>query len=438
MHQSVFSRRDFIKLTGLTAAGFALGCAVNPVTGQSQLMLVSEGEEVQLDRQSSPFQLSADYGMLQDSALAAYISGVGMRLAKLTHRPQMPYAFRTVNAVYVNAYAFPGGTIAATRGILLKLRNEAELAALLGHELGHVNARHTAQQASKSMIAQVLLGSVAMIAGSTSQALGNIASQMGMIGSGLLLASYSREAERQADGLSMDYAVRAGYSPEGCVGLMEMLKNLSKNRSGAVELLFSTHPMSDERYQNMVSEAAEKYAAARKNPLYRERYMDNTAALRRLQPAIEAFQKAEEALGKKQYGAAESLLRRGLAAAPDDYAGLLIMAKCQFMQERFGEAQRYGQQAKQAYPGEAQGHQVCAYACMKLKNFDMAYQDFSTVERLLPGNPDNAFSKGYCLDNMGRIPQAAEEYKRYLQKVQEGDKARYAYQRLVKWGYVSG
>ena len=431
------SRRDFIKLTGLTVAGMALGCAVNPVTGRSQLMLVSEDEEIQLDRQSSPFQLSADYGMVQDSALAAYVSGVGMRLAKLTHRPQMPYAFRTVNAVYVNAYAFPGGTIAATRGILLKLRNEAELAALLGHELGHVNARHTAQQASKGMIAQALLGSVAMIAGATSQALGNIASQMGMIGAGVFLATYSREAERQADGLSMDYAVAAGYSPEGCTGLMEMLKSLSKNRSGAVELLFSTHPMSDERYQNMVDEAAQKYAAARKNPLYRERYMDNTARLRTRQAAIEAMQKAEEELAKKQYGAAEGRLRQALALAPEDYAGLAIMAKCQFMQERYGEAQRFAQQAKQVYPSEAQGHQICAYACMKIKKFDMAYQDFSTVERLLPGNPDNAFSKGYCLEQMGRIPDAARDYQRYLQKVQEGDKARYAYQRLVQWGYVS-
>ena len=431
------SRRDFIKLTGLTVAGMALGCAVNPVTGRSQLMLVSEDEEIQLDRQSSPFQLSADYGMVQDSALAAYVSGVGMRLAKLTHRPQMPYAFRTVNAVYVNAYAFPGGTIAATRGILLKLRNEAELAALLGHELGHVNARHTAQQASKGMIAQALLGSVAMIAGATSQALGNIASQMGMIGAGVFLATYSREAERQADGLSMDYAVAAGYSPEGCTGLMEMLKSLSKNRSGAVELLFSTHPMSEERYQNMVDEAAQKYASARKNPLYRERYMDNTASLRIRQAAIEAMQKAEEELAKKQYGAAEGRLRQALALAPDDYAGLAIMAKCQFMQERYGEAQRFAQQAKQVYPSEAQGHQICAYACMKIKKFDMAYQDFSTVERLLPGNPDNAFSKGYCLEQMGRIPDAARDYQRYLQKVQEGDKARYAYQRLVQWGYVS-
>ena len=160
MYCPEFSRRDFMKLTGVTAAGLALGCAVNPVTGQSQLMLVSEDQEIQLDRQSSPFQLSADYGLVRDSALSTYVSGVGMRLAGLTHRPHMPYNFRTVNAVYVNAYAFPGGTIAVTRGILLKLRSEAELAALLGHELGHVNARHTAQQASRGMIVQGVLGGV--------------------------------------------------------------------------------------------------------------------------------------------------------------------------------------------------------------------------------------------------------------------------------------
>jgi beta-barrel assembly-enhancing protease len=438
MHPSVFSRRDFIMLTGLTVAGMALGCAVNPVTGQSQLMLMSEADEIQLDHQAAPFQISADYGLVQDASLAAYVRGVGMRLAAVTQRPQMPYAFRPVNAVYVNAYAFPGGTIAATRGILLKLNNEAELAALLGHELGHVNSRHAAQQASKGMIVQGLLGSVALIAGTVSQGLGDIASQMGMIGSGILLASYSREAERQADSLSMDYAVKAGYSPDGCIGLMQMLNGLSKSSSGAVELLFATHPMSEDRLQAMIAEASQKYPSARKNSLYRERYMDATAALRRLQPAIEAFQKAEEELGKKQYGAAESLLRRGLATAPDDYAGLLIMAKCQFTQERYGEAQRYAQQAKQAYPSEAQAHQVSAYACMKQKKFDMAYQDISTVERLLPGNPDNAFTKGYCLEQMGRKPDAAREYQRYLQKVQQGDKARYAYQRLVQWGYASG
>ncbi len=438
MQDSFLSRREFIRLSSLTAAGLVLGCAVNPVTGRSQLMLMSEDEEIQLDRQAAPFQISADYGQVQDSALASYVSGVGMRLAAKTHRPQMPYAFRPVNAVYVNAYAFPGGTIAITRGILLKLKNEGELAALLGHELGHVNSRHAAQQASQGMIVQGLLGSVSMLAGTVSQTLGNISSQLGMIGAGVLLATYSREHERQADSLSMDYAVAAGYSPEGCIGLMQMLNGLSKSRSGAVELLFATHPMSEDRLQAMIAEAAQKYPGARKNPLYRERYMDSTARLRTQQAAIESFQKAEEELGKKRYDAAGALLRHGLSSAPEDYAGLVIMAKCQFMQERYGEARNFASKARQAFPGEAQAHQVCAYACMKQKSYESAYNDFATVERLLPGNPDTVFSKGFCLEKMGRKSQAAAEYKRYLQKVQQGDKARYAYQRLVEWGYASG
>jgi len=147
------SRRKFLWLTTMSIAGVMVGCAVNPVTGERQLMLVSEGQEVQIDRQHSPHQFSSDYGPLQDKAINNYINGIGQCIAANTQRPNMPYSFRGVNATYVNAYAFPGGSIAVTRGILLELDNEAELAALLGHEVGHVNARHTSEQMSKGMLA---------------------------------------------------------------------------------------------------------------------------------------------------------------------------------------------------------------------------------------------------------------------------------------------
>ena len=146
------TRREFMWMLSMSAAGAASGCAFDPVTGRSQLMLVSESQEIQMDRQHSPKQYSADYGLTQDAALNRYVEGVGRALVPHTHRPGMPYAFRAVNAIYVNAYAFPGGSIAVTRGILLDLDNEAALAALLGHELGHVNARHTAEQMSKSQV----------------------------------------------------------------------------------------------------------------------------------------------------------------------------------------------------------------------------------------------------------------------------------------------
>ena len=122
------TRRDFLWLSSMTAAGYLLGCAVDPVTGKKQLMLVSEDTEIQIDKQYAPIQISSDFGEAQDSQLNRYVSDVGNKMAAKSHRTHMPYSFRVVNATYVNAYAFPGGTIAATRGIMLSLENEAELA----------------------------------------------------------------------------------------------------------------------------------------------------------------------------------------------------------------------------------------------------------------------------------------------------------------------
>jgi predicted Zn-dependent protease len=432
----LITRRRFLHLAALSGAGLATGCAVNPVTGQRQLMLMSEAGEVQIDQQYAPQQFSADYGPLQDTALNAYIDRTGRNIAAITHRPQMPYSFRGVNATYVNAYAFPGGSIACTRGILLSLDNEAELAALLGHELGHVNARHTAQRMTKGQIANVLVGVGTALVAAKWEDYAWAASGLGAVGAGLLLASYSRENERQADDLGMAYMAKSGYSPEGMVGLMEMLASLSKRKPNAIEMMFSTHPMSDERYTTTVNRVRTDYTQARANPLHRERYMDHTARLRAIKPAVEALQEGEKAMAGKKIDQAESLFRRALKRAPNDYAGLMMMAKCQLVRERFGEARRYAEAAKSVYPKEAQAYQVAGLAKLKKNRFSDAYRDFSAYQRLLPGNPNTLFYQGYCLENMGRRKQAATRYTTYLNAVQKGDQAQYAYRRLVEWGYI--
>ncbi len=294
LSKNMMTRRQLLQWSAFAAAGWVVGCAINPVTGDRQLMLVSEKQEIDLDQSNSPHQFSADYGPVQDSRLNAYLNQAGRRLAALSHRPQMPYSFRAVNANYINAYAFPGGSIAATRGILLKMENEPELAALLGHELGHVNARHTAAVMSKGQLTNLVLGGVAAAAGNSRY--GQLAAQLGMLGSGALLASYSRDNERQADALGMEYMVKAGYGPNGMVGLMDILNNMSKGHQSAAELLFATHPMSSERYQTAVETARSAYAADKGKPLFRERYMDHTAGLRRMKGAIETMQKGEAAM----------------------------------------------------------------------------------------------------------------------------------------------
>ena len=430
------TRREFLRLSSISAAGFLAGCAVNPVTGESQLMLVSESQEIQIDKKYSPQQFSTDYGPLQDNSLNNYIDQTGKKIAALTHRPQMPYSFLGVNATYVNAYAFPGGSIAATRGILLALENEAELAALLGHELGHVNARHTAEQMSKSVLTSALIDGVSIYAGTKSSGLGNLASQLGMVGAGALLASYSRDNEREADALGLKYMVKSGYNAKGFVGLMDMLRSMSKHKPNAIELMFSTHPMSNERYRTAVGAVRKKYRSSENRPLLRERYMDHTAKLRAIKGAIEAMQKGESTMAKGKYGEAETHFTKALELAPSDYAGLVMMSKCQLAQNKYAKAKRFAEKAKKVYPKEAQAYHLSGFAKIHEENFDSAYQDFINYEKLLPGNPNTLFYKGYSLEGMKDIKKSADEYYQYLQIVNQGKQAQHAYQRLVEWGYI--
>ncbi len=431
------SRRQFLIMTSMAATSVALGCATNPVTGRSQFMLMDEKEEIAIDRQYAPQQFSADYGTVQDRALQAYIETTGKAMAAKTHRSHMPYDFRCVNANYVNAYAFPGGSIACTRGILLDLENEAELAALLGHELGHVNARHTAASMSKAKVASVAVGGLAVITSvAVGSSAGSIASQLGQLGSGALLASYSRDNERQADHLGMEYMTRTGYGPKGMVGLMDMLNSMNQHKASTTELLFATHPMSSERYETAVNEAKNDYQQFSGQPLHRDRYMDHTAGLRKIKGAVEKMQAGEAALGKEQVTDAEGLFKQALKEAPNDYVGLLLMSKCLLIQKKDKEAEGFAEKAKAVYPGEAQAYHISGISKLRNQHYQGAYADFSDYDKRLPGNPNTVFYQGLALEGMEKTQDAAKVYQRYLKQVQEGQQAQYAYKRLKEWGYV--
>ncbi|MGD9082456.1 MAG: M48 family metalloprotease [Desulfobacterales bacterium] len=430
------TRREFLWISSMSAAGFIVGCAANPVTGKQQFMMVSEDQEIKIDKQNSPHQFSSDYGPLQDTALHNYINQTGKNLAARTHRPHMPYSFRGVNATYVNAYAFPGGSIAATRGILLDLENEAQLAALLGHELGHVNARHTAEQMSKSTLINLFVGGLSTVVGTQSSGLGNLASQLGMVGAGALLASYSRDNEREADALGLEYMVSAGYNANGFVGLMDMLRRTSKYKPSAIELMFATHPMSDERYRTAVEAVDTQYRSSQSFSLYRDRYMDHTAKLRKIKLTIEELQKGETLMAKNKYGEAEIHFSKALRKTPEDYAGLVMMSKCQLAKKQYAKARSFAEKAKNVYPQEGQAYYLAGFAKIKQKEYASAYEDFKYYEKLLSGNPNIIFFKGFSLEGMQHIKESANEYYNYLQIVNQGEKAKYAYQRLVEWGYI--
>ena len=429
------TRRDFLAIASAGAVGAALaGCAPNPVTGKSQLMLVSEQDEIAMDRKQSPHQFSEDYGPVSEGRVNAYVDRVGKAIGGKSHRPAMPYSFRVVEASHVNAYAFPGGSIASTRGILLSLDNEAQLAALLGHEIGHVNARHTAARMSQGMLMQLAVVGTTIAVAAKDERYAPVAGTVGSLGSGLLLAKYSRDDERQADALGTEYMVRAGYNPEGMVGLMRMLNGLHDKAPNQLEMMFASHPMSAERLANTQRTIAERYKDRGGLPLFRERFMDETEPLRRLRPAVEAIQKGDKAFGEGKPEAAAPHYTAALKAVPEDYEALVKMSRCLLVQKQVKEARVYAERAKAAKPGEAQALAALGLASLQQKDFASAHSEFSGYMKLLPGNPGMFFLDGYSLDNLGRRQEAAALYRKYLETGATDKAAQHAQARLAAWG----
>lgn len=438
----MLSRREVFKLLGITTgsylfSGFISGCAIDPVTGRQQLMLMTPAEEIAVDKQQSPYQFSNDYGEVQDKHLNAYLKEVGTAIALNSHRPEMPFSFRAVNASYINAYAFPGGSIAATRGILVELENEAELSALLGHEIGHVNARHTAERMTKGTLTSILISSASIVTSAAGYGgYGGVLQDLGGVGAGALLAHYSRDNEREADALGMEYMTQSGYTPQGMLGLMEVLMENGHEKPGAIEMMFSTHPMSEERYQTALAASQATYKKMLSAPAHRERYQDNTAGLRKIKGAITAMQNGEKALRKKEYLQAEQELAKALEIAPNDYAALMLMAKCKLAQDKNVEAEKYSKKAGEIYPEEAQSYAVSGITSILNKKYDQAFQKFSGYNQRLPGNPSITFFQGLSMEGMQQNKEAARYYYQYLQKVRQGSQAQYAQKRLKSWGYI--
>jgi beta-barrel assembly-enhancing protease len=233
----------------------------------------------------------------------------------------------------------------------------------------------------------------------------------------------------------MEYMTRAGYEPEGMVGLMDILRGLSREKAGAIEMMFATHPMSEERYQTAVSAARSGAYAGRRGVLNKERYMDRTAGLRRIKGAIDEMQKGDASMLAAKFDEARSHYAAALDQAPDDYVALLSMAKCCLAMKQPAEASRFAERAKAVYPREAQACHVAGVADLERKRFETAHASFARYKELLPGNPNTLFLNGLALEGMNRREQAAREYAQYLRSVTEGESARHAHARLVEWGY---
>ncbi len=225
----------------LTALALS-GCAVNPATGERELMLVSESQEIAMGREYDP-AVVAQFGVYPDSGVQAYVRGLGERMAAISERPHLPWTFRVVDDPLVNAFAVPGGFIYITRGIMVHLNSEAELASVMGHEIGHVTARHSAAQMSQAQLAQVGLVAGAVLVPEARD-------YLGVAGAGLqlLFLKFGRDDERQSDDLAIRYMSRTDYDLRESPDVYEMLRTVSAaGGGGGMPEWLSTHPDPENR-----------------------------------------------------------------------------------------------------------------------------------------------------------------------------------------------
>jgi predicted Zn-dependent protease len=239
------------------------GCATNPATGERHFNLISESQEIQMGRDADK-QISASFGLYPDRDLAAYVKDMGVELASTSERQSLPWTFRVLDDPTVNAFALPGGYIYVTRGILTYLNNEAELAGVIGHEIGHVTAQHSVYRISSQQLAQLGLG-IGMVLAPELQRFGQLAGA----GLGLMFLKFGREDETQADELGLRYMGRKDYEPREMVGVMAMLDGVSQSAGGGrIPEWLATHPdpgNRKEHIQGLIDMNAEAYPGSTVN-----------------------------------------------------------------------------------------------------------------------------------------------------------------------------
>jgi len=255
------------------ATGFA-GCATNPVTGKSQLSLVSESQEIQMGKEAAQ-QTIQQIGVVDNPQVEAYVSQIGMKMAKASERPNLPWEFHVVNDASVNAFALPGGFIFVTRGLMTYINDEAELATVVGHEIGHVTNRHTVQQISKAQVAQLGLGIGSIVSS-------DIARFAGLLGQGLglLFLKYSRNAENEADLAGFRYALNQNYDVREMANVFKTLERVSQSSGGGkLPEWLATHPDPENRIAKVEQRLDTLHKDLSNTILNREQYLQHVQGL---------------------------------------------------------------------------------------------------------------------------------------------------------------
>ncbi len=463
MHRST-CRLAFLALCALACAA-AAGCRVNPVTGSRELVLVSQQEEIALGNQSHPNVIFMYGGEYHDPELNRYLGTIVMRLQACSHRRDMPMEFTMLNTSVVNAFATPTH-VYATRGFLARLENEAQFAAVMGHELAHVAAGHSAKQLTHSMLTGLAFGVAGNAAGDSTS--GQVAVGLGEASVALLGLSYSREQERQADRVGAYYMALAGWDAQQAIEMQRLLASMSQRRDTVLDRYLSTHPQTDSRIMEIQDVIREKELRSSRyvegEGIYGDRWNRRLAALCQVDKAFGPYDRGMKLLDKGDFAGALSAANESLDIRADQalfhrlkgdaLLGLGRLAEAQaayleslaqdrryvpaniglgsvFMKQGdFPEAEKEFAAAVHGFPGSVTAHYGLGMARYALGRYAAAVEPLEAVAGARPNDPDVHYTLAVCYDKTGRLADAYGGYGRALQSGLAGERRDQAQKRV--------
>lgn len=381
-------------------------CGTNPVTKKREFQLVSEAQEISIGQKNySPTRQSQGGDYVLDPELTAYVKSVGDKLAAVSDR-KLPYEYTVINDSVPNAWAMPGGKIAFNRGLLYELNSEAELAAVMGHEMVHAAARHGAQGMERGIFLQGAMIAVGIGAQNTDYA--NLIVGGAQVGTQLVNSKYGRDAESESDLYGMQYMKKAGYDPAAAVTLQETFVKLSADRkSNFIEGLFASHPPSQARVDANKVTLAQVGAGG---DWGKEVYAQKTAKLRSTQAAYKAYDEGVKALAAKDTVKATALAKQAIAGEPREARFQELLGDIALTQKKPQEALAFYDKAIKLQPDYFKPHIQSGIALFNMGKKTEAEPYLKRANELLPTAPGHALL-GQLAEDRGQTDVALQHYQ---------------------------
>jgi beta-barrel assembly-enhancing protease len=400
--------RKYTSLLIAVAISFTLSaCGTNPVTKKKEFQFVSQEKEIAIGKENySPARQSQGGDYVIDPELTAYVQDIGKRLGAVSDRPELPYEFVVLNDSVPNAWAMPGGKIAFNRGLLYELNSEAELAAVMGHEIVHAAARHGAKSMERGIFMQGAMIAIGIGAQNTDYA--NLIVGGSQLGMQLATSKYGRDAESESDYYGMQYMKKAGYDPAAAVTLQETFVRLSAGKeSNFITGLFASHPPSPERV------AANKVTLAKLGAggeMGKEMYAQKVGKVKATQAAYKAYDDAIAALKKNDTATAATLAQKAIAGEPREARFQELLGDIALTQKKPQEALAYYDKAIKMQPDYFKPHVQSGIALFNMGKKAEAEPFLKRANELLPTAPGHALL-GDIAEGRGDIDGALKHYQ---------------------------